>query len=172
MANWHMLTLVGRDRPGIVAQVTRAIYEAGGNLGEASMVRLGGNFSIMMMVSGVSAPQLQAYLHPVVQSLDLRLHIDPIAGSLHQHQEPNVRVCLSGADRAGIVAELTGALAEQGLNILSLESDVGGDAAHPLYILCIQGYCDRPIEQLKQAVSPLVARGMSLEIAPLETLVG
>jgi peptide deformylase len=37
---WFMLTLVGKDRPGIVAQITRALYEGDCNLGEASMVRL------------------------------------------------------------------------------------------------------------------------------------
>ena len=37
MSNWYMLTVVGRDRPGIVSQVTLALYKGGGNLGEASM---------------------------------------------------------------------------------------------------------------------------------------
>nr|WP_243448334.1 ACT domain-containing protein [Candidatus Thiosymbion oneisti] len=46
-AAWNMLTLVGVDRPGIVARVTHAVFEAGGNLGEASMLRLGGNFTIL-----------------------------------------------------------------------------------------------------------------------------
>jgi len=49
LADWSMLTLVGVDRPGIVARVTRAVFEAGGNLGEASVLRLGGNFTIMMI---------------------------------------------------------------------------------------------------------------------------
>jgi len=48
--HWYMLTLVGRDRPGIVARVTRALYAGGCHLGETSMMRLGGNFTIMMMV--------------------------------------------------------------------------------------------------------------------------
>ena len=50
MSHWYMVTLVGKDRPGIVAHVTNALYEEGCNLGETSMLRLGGNFSIMMMV--------------------------------------------------------------------------------------------------------------------------
>ena len=45
-----MLALVGKDRPGIVAEVTHVLYEMKGNLGETSMVRLGGNFTIMLMV--------------------------------------------------------------------------------------------------------------------------
>ena len=50
MKKWFMLILVGKDQPGIVAQITRALYEGECNLGEASMVRLGGNFTVMLMV--------------------------------------------------------------------------------------------------------------------------
>ena len=51
MSNWFMVTLVGKDRPAIVAHVSNALYEEGCNLGETSMLRLGGNFTIMMMVN-------------------------------------------------------------------------------------------------------------------------
>ena len=44
-----------------------------------------------------------------------------------------------GADRAGIVAQVTGQAAAAGLNILDLESDVGGTESHPIYILQIEG---------------------------------
>jgi len=47
----HALTLVGKDRSGIVSHVTNALYEGGCNLGEALMMRLGGNFTIMLMVN-------------------------------------------------------------------------------------------------------------------------
>ncbi|WP_455205874.1 ACT domain-containing protein, partial [Kaarinaea lacus] len=58
--SWYMLTLVGKDQPGIVAKISSALFQAGCNFGEASMMRLGGNFSIMLMVqTDVSAEQLQ-----------------------------------------------------------------------------------------------------------------
>ena len=50
MKSWYMLTLVGKDRSGIVAEVSQALFDAGGNLGEASMARLGGNFTVMIML--------------------------------------------------------------------------------------------------------------------------
>jgi glycine cleavage system transcriptional repressor len=168
-----MLTLVGEDRPGIVAQVTRAVYEAGGSLGEASMLRLGGNFTIMMMVSGDrSAEALDEALAPVAAALGLRVHIDAMEGGLHRHLVPNVQVRVTGADRAGIVADLTGALAATGFNILELESDVAGDPARPVYIMSIQGYTDRTVEELEAAVAPLVAGGISVDVSPVETLIG
>ncbi|HIJ33407.1 MAG TPA: amino acid-binding ACT, partial [Gammaproteobacteria bacterium] len=50
MKKWYMMSLVGKDQSGIVAQVSAALFEAGGALGETSMMRLGCNFTIMMMV--------------------------------------------------------------------------------------------------------------------------
>ncbi|MCP3672361.1 MAG: amino acid-binding protein [Gammaproteobacteria bacterium] len=170
MNNWKMLTLVGKDRPGIVARVTDALYQNGWNLGEASMLRLGGNFTIMLMVSG--AGEVEPTLQPVAQELGLRLHVDPIEGDLHSHVVPNIQVRVVGADRAGIVAQVTGQLAEAGLNILELESDVAGSAETPIYIMGIHGYADVPVEDLQQAVSDLVDQGIDVTVSGIETLIG
>jgi glycine cleavage system transcriptional repressor len=168
-----MLTLVGEDRPGIVARVTQAVYAVGGSLGEASMIRLGGNFTIMMMVSGERpAAELDEALAPVAAELGLRVHVDPVQGGLHRHLVPNVQVRVTGADRAGIVADVTGALAATGFNILELESDVAGDAARPVYIMYIQGYSDRTMEELEAAVAGLAAGGISVDISAVETMIG
>ena len=173
MSNWYMLTLTGEDRPGIVARVTRALFERDMNLGEASMLRLGGNFTIMMMVSGhMDADALQQALSGVVRELGLSLHIDPMKGGLHRHVPPNLMVRVSGADRAGIVARVTGVLAEAGFNILDLESDVAGTAEQPVYIMQIAGVATVPLESLEQALSGLREEGIEVNISPVEMLVG
>ncbi len=170
MNNWKMLTLVGKDRPGIVARVTDALYQNGWNLGEASMLRLGGNFTIMLMISG--AGEVEPILQPVAQELGLRLHVDPIEGDLHSHVVPNIQVRVVGADRAGIVAQVTGQLAEAGLNILELESDVAGSVENPIYVMGIQGYAEVPVEDLQQAVGDMVDQGIDVTVSGIETLIG
>ncbi len=173
MSNWYMLTLTGEDRPGIVARVTQALFERDMILGEASMLRLGGNFTIMMMVRGeLDVPALEQALEAVTRSLGLSLHIDPMRGGLHQHVPPNLMVRVSGADRAGIVARVTGVLAEAGFNILDLESDVAGTAEQPVYIMQIAGVAKVPLEVLEQAVSGLREEGIEVNISPVEMLVG
>jgi glycine cleavage system transcriptional repressor len=168
-----MLTLVGEDQPGIVARVTAVLTEAGCNLGEASMIRLGSSFTIMLMVRGDdSAGELEAVLAPVAAELHLRVHADPAGGALHRHLVPNVQVRVTGADRAGIVAAVTGALAQTGFNILELESDVAGDPERPVYIMQIQGCSEQTVETLQEAVAGLRAQGIAVDIAPVETLIG
>ena len=170
---WYMLTLVGKDRPGIVAHVAAALYEGGANLGETSMLRLGGNFTIMMMVqfSGKSHA-LRERVGGVAESLGLQLHIDPIDAHLHEHRIPDVRITVYGADRAGIVAKVTGVLAEAGLDILELESDVAGTEAEPIYIMSIEGHAAEGVPALESALEIVRAEGIDASLQAVDTLVG
>ena len=173
MTHWHMLTLVGEDRPGIVAALTAALFEAGCNLGEASMMRLGGNFTMMLMVTcDKSREEIEAIVRPVADKLHCRVHVDPIEAHLHEHVEPDVRVVVHGADQAGIVAQVTGALAEAGLNIVDLETDVGGTEESPAYLLLIEGIAANGIEALEKALDGLDLQQLKVSITPVNTLVG
>jgi glycine cleavage system transcriptional repressor len=172
-AQWHMLTLIGEDKPGIVAAVTRALFEFGLNLGETSMLRLGGNFTVMMMVSGEhSEAQLRDRLKPVIEAQGMCLNIDPIKAHLHEHLVPNIQVTVTGADRAGIVAQVTSALAEAGFNILDLESDVAGTADKPVYIMQIAGVADVAVEVIERALVPLREEGVDVNVSAIETYIG
>ena len=174
MKKWFMLTLVGKDRSGIVAQITRALYEGECNLGEASMVRLGGNFTVMLMVQFTGNEQaMDELIGPVCRSFDLRHHVDAIESELRHHKNPDVRITVYGADRSGIVAEATGALAEKGFNILSLESDVGGTTEDPIYIMTVEGIAEQGIDILEEALQKLAQeKGLETQLEPIDTLTG
>ena len=170
---WQMLTLIGKDAPGIVAAVTSALADSGVGLGETSMLRLGGNFTVMMMVSGdADEARLRELLGPVIEARGMCLHVDPIDAHLHEHLVPNVQVTVSGADRVGIVAQVTAALAEGGFNILDLDSDVAGSADEPVYILLITGIATEPVEAIERRLEPLRADGVSVNVTPIETYIG
>ena len=173
MNQWYMVTLVGEDRIGIVASISQALFENGCNLGEASMVRLGGNFSIMMMVDSTGGVTgLEKILRPVAHDLALHLHIDTIHAHLHDRREPDVQVQVFGADRAGIVAEVTGILAECGLHILDLNSEVAGTGDEPVYIMVLDGYAEQGIEAIDAALAPVRDSGIEVTVTPIDTMVG
>ena len=171
--NWFMLTLVGEDRPGIVARLTATLFQAGCNLGEATMARLGGNFSVMLMVRyGGTLESLLALVEPVARELGLHAHGDRIEGRLHRHLIPDVRITVYGADRAGIVAQVTGALTAAGFNILDLQSDVGGSEAKPVYIMTMEGQAQNGIEAVEAALAGMARDGIEVDVQPIETLIG
>jgi glycine cleavage system transcriptional repressor len=170
---WYMLTLIGADRRGIVAAITRTLFELGLNLGETSMLRLGGNFTIMMMVSGARGePELRARLQPVIEALGMTLHIDPIEARLHAHVVPDLQVSVSGADRAGIVAQVTAALSDAGFDILDLESDVAGSPQKPVYIMQIAGVSNVPVSAIERALEPLRREGIDVSVSAIQTYIG
>lgn len=171
--HWYMVTVIGKDRPGIVARLSTALYEQGCHLGEASMMRLGGNFTIMLMARcPENYPDLSARLNMAMASLELHIHCDRICGELHQHREPDVRINVYGADRAGIVARVTSILAAAGLDILNLESDVAGNELAPIYLMRIEGCATQGIDALHSALSTIDPTEIAITITAIQTVFG
>jgi glycine cleavage system transcriptional repressor len=48
----YLLTAAGRDRPGLVAAVSKILFEEGCNLEDSAMTRLQGEFAILLILSG------------------------------------------------------------------------------------------------------------------------
>ena len=174
MKSWYMLTLVGKDRSGIVAEVSQALFDAGGNLGEASMARLGGNFTVMIMLQiNSTKAEVENLLKSIATKLKLFVHVDKIISDLHHHVEPNFRLSVHGADQAGIVAAVTGSLVALGFNILNLSSDVGGSPEKPIYIMHIEGFADCSLSSLRKILQPLTSeKGIVVHSFPIDTMVG
>lgn len=156
MENWYILTMVGRDQPGVVAKLSAALCEHGCNLGDSSMARLGSSFTIMLMVqfSGTVA-ELENIVNPLAEEMSFRAHVDRVEGELEHHVEPDVRISVYTDDRKGIVEEVTGELARAGLNILHLESNIGASEKSPTYFIHIEGLATQGIEPLYEALEIL-----------------
>ncbi len=62
------ITVIGHDRPGIVAQVAQTLADLGINLTDSSMTRLRGHFAMTLICSGeVPAEEVEAALLPIGQ---------------------------------------------------------------------------------------------------------
>lgn len=170
--DWKMLTLYGEDRPGIVANVTQVLYGVGAELGEASMMRLGDQFAIMMMVrhAGDSA-EIMGLLESLRKDMRLKVHVDELRAALHRHKDADVMITVHGADRPGIVAQVTHALADVGFNILDLRSDVAGSRDKPIYIMQIEGEAGDGLEAVEKALAGL-PDDIQVVMHPIDTLRG
>lgn len=168
MKKWSVLTLVGADRSGIVAGVTKALATADCELGETSMMQMGGNFSMMLRVRHDNI-DLASTLSEVCEQLKLHLHIDDDVDAVDQIKEPDVNITVYGADRSGIVAEVTSVLADAGLNIIDLETAVAGKADKPIYVMTMEGIAAQGVEALQTAAKN-ISQGIELNITPIQTL--
>ena len=54
MRSYLVLSALGPDRPGLVALIADHVTRSGGNVEESRMAVLGGEFGVMMLVSGTA----------------------------------------------------------------------------------------------------------------------
>jgi glycine cleavage system transcriptional repressor len=126
------VTVLGHDRPGIIASVTQVLATLGLNLEDSTMTLLRGHFAFMLICAGddqgPSADEVRAALAPVVAdgTLDVAVRTVP---EEHQHElgGPSVVVSVHGGDRPGIVSAVAGRIAAAGGNITDLSTRLTGD---------------------------------------------
>ena len=47
-----VLSLIGTDHPGVVKDISKTIFDCGGNIEESRMTTLGAEFAVLMLISG------------------------------------------------------------------------------------------------------------------------
>ena len=127
------VTVLGDDRPGIVADVTGALAGLHGNLEDSTMTLLRGHFAMVLLVrTGASADAVEAALRPLTTDGSLVINARVLAESAQAPTGgPSYALRVHGADRPGIVAEITGVVARHGANIVDLGTRLGDG----LYVL-------------------------------------
>lgn len=134
-----VITVVGDDRPGIVASVSKALFEAGCNLEDVTSTILRGHFSMMLMVrSPDGVEDLGSKIEPALVSQGLSVTVRAVEEAAVDVVPPTHMVSVYGADKPGIVYRVADALAAAGANVTDLTSRVIGDPASPVYALMIE----------------------------------
>ncbi|MDF3068236.1 MAG: hypothetical protein K0R38_3837 [Polyangiaceae bacterium] len=133
-----VLTAVGPDRPGLVSEIASAIHGAGANLEDSRMAILGGEFALLLLLSGneAAASAVERAAGPLGEKLGLRL-ISKRTGRGERKAFMPYRITVSGFDRPGIVLLVSDILARRGINVASLESRLAyvPESGTPLFVL-------------------------------------
>ncbi len=116
-----LLTVTGRDRPGIVGEVSRWLFEKGGNIHESRMAQLGGEFAALLLVSGPAGflAALEADRVRFEQESRLSLAARATSPSPEPPRIPLFRYTLEASclDHPGVVYQVSERLRRRGINI-------------------------------------------------------
>lgn len=137
----YAVTSIGRDRPGIVAAISGALYELDGNVEDSRMAILGGHFAVMLVVEvpdEVGIEALEQRLGEVREELGLDAIAVNAVAPAGEVARPTHVVSVYGADHPGIVHAVTSALAEHGVNVTDLQTHVTRGAGKPLYVMLME----------------------------------
>ena len=118
-----VLTVIGRDRTGLVESLAGAVAQHEGNWLESRMCRLGGQFAgiLRLRVPREREAALRAALAALeAQGLSLVVLADQETAD---HEERRAQLELVGQDRPGIVLEITRVLAATGVNVEELTTE-------------------------------------------------
>ena len=127
------ITVLGHDRPGIIADATAGLASLGLNIEDSTMTLLRGHFAMMLLCRGaVSAADIEQALAPLTADGDLDVSVRPVTDEPAPVGPSSSWVLtVHGGDRPGIVSAVIGEVAEVGGNVTDLTTRLAGE----LYLL-------------------------------------
>jgi glycine cleavage system transcriptional repressor len=163
------VTVVGDDRPGIVADVTSALADLHGNLEDSTMTLLRGHFAMILLVRTTASPgAVESALSPVTTDGSLTVAARVLREATPEAQPfgPAYSLRVHGADRPRIVASITRVIADHGATVVDLGTRLGED----LYVLTAElllpagGSAEALGADLRSVAGEL---GVAVQLAPL-----
>jgi glycine cleavage system transcriptional repressor len=165
------VTIISKDRPGIVADTTEVLFRLGCNIEDSSCTMLGGDFAMILIVTH-EKPFTKSRLSDEFRILQEQTGLVVHLRTLHEDEIYPVKdegeLCLIsvyGSDQPGIVFRVTRALADLKVNITDLNTRLTGTREAPVYILMLEAILPKhlSIEHTSELLEPL-RRELAVEI--------
>ncbi len=136
----YLISVFGRDRPGLVAGLTEILYNYGANLGDVEMTRLSGAFALILEFedTGGNKEKIDRELEELAAEESLSYNLVSAAPYQddYEEREADTIITIYGADRPGIVLGITEVLGEEDVNISNLETTLREEEG--LYIMVLE----------------------------------
>lgn len=145
MPHWLILSAIGRDKPGLVAELAQLIYDIDANLEDSRMTILGTDFAVILLAS-CDRSDAADRISLAAKALERDHGLTIVVRTISEGRRPAIpspgtrpiRVTASGEDKAGIVMAVCRTLAQLGVNISELTtSSQPGPGGSPHYQLNI-----------------------------------
>ena len=150
--NHFALTIVGRDRPGIVSQVTEILFKQGCNLADSSCSILGGQFAMILILGHPEFIDRESFgdaFKPLEDAdLTVALRVLKPGGEIRTHITGDLcMISVYGSDKPGIVYRVTNTLGEKKVNITDLNTKLVGTEDRPVYVMVIEAALPEGVEE-------------------------
>lgn len=140
------LTFIGKDRPGIIARISKSLCQTGCNIEDTTMTILEGEFA-MILIATIANDSATARLRKDFDILKKRWGLNcfwdslpgnMVRGEKHLPGSKTYIVSVIGKDRTGIVFETSRILAGAGLNITDLNSKILGKDKRAVFAMILE----------------------------------
>lgn len=157
------VTIIGKDRPGIVAGAAEVLYRLGCNIEDSSSTLLGGEFAMILIVSHqkpFSKSRLLDDFKSFGEAMQLSVFVRTLTKSEVLYEAPSGELCLVsvyGSDQPGIVYRVTKELAERDITISDMNTRLIGTPEEPVYVMMLEAVLPEGIdvEDISQVLEKL-----------------
>ena len=120
-----VISALGADRPGIVDELSNIIYTHALNIEDSRMSVLGGEFAILLLVSGEQSAidKLRAQTAEIEQALQMSLLLKSTTESTTITNTVPYSVEVAALDHPGIVRNIASFFSSQNINIVNLQTE-------------------------------------------------
>ena len=160
-----IFTLVGRDKPGLISDLAKTVYDMQGNWLGSNFSHMAGHFAGFVQVD-LPKDKHQALIDCFSQHPDLKIHL--LSGEPQESlDQQSAQIEITGNDRVGIVQELTQILSQFNLNIVKFDSSLasapnwGGDLFKAKAVITVA--VDFDLDALREALEE-VANDLMVDI--------
>jgi glycine cleavage system transcriptional repressor len=169
----HAITVLGHDRPGIIAETTDRLAGLGLNLEDSTMTLLRGHFAMTLICAGEAGDEaIESALAPLAADGSLTVTVREVpAEEAASADGTSWILSVHGGDRPGIVSAVVAVIARVGGNITDLTTRLAGD----LYLLVAEvdlpaGADASAVERDLAAVAADLGVGVTLRAAETDEL--
>ncbi len=168
----YAVTVLGHDRPGIVADTTASLAALGGNLEDSTMTLLGGHFAMLLLVrTDRPRADVESALSSLTADGQLTVDVRDVAELEPAGPAPAAAtyvMSVHGADRPGIVSALTGVVAGAGGNVTDLTTRLTGGLYVLLADVAVPANVD--VAALERALAVTAEElGVDVSLRPVDT---
>ena len=135
------LSAIGKDRTGIVSSISEILFELGCNIEDSTMTLLSGQFAVILLLDcpkNSDILKLKSKLKTSLSKLDLSFSVTEVdkSGKAKKNFGEYI-IAVYGADKVGIVYNVSKYLADNKINITDVQTKISGKK-DKIYIMLLE----------------------------------
>ena len=162
------LSAIGIDRTGIVSSISKILFELGCNIEDSTMTLLSGQFAVILLLDcpkNLDILKLKSKMKTSLNKLDLSFFLTEVDKPIKSKKSfGEYIVSVYGADKAGIVYNVSKYLADNKINITDVQTKISGKK-DKVYIMLLEINIPKKIKEknIKNQLKEL-AKELDVEI--------
>ena len=177
MNHYAVLTTIGEDRPGLVDALSQFILDCGCNIEDSRMAVLGGEFAMLILVTG-EANSMEKLLKTIVatgEGLELTIQVKLTRAPAEARQKGTLpyEIEAFSMDHPGIVQRVANYLASRQINIRALDTRLTNAPITGLPLFSLHALVDLPasenVMEIRRGLQAIGAReNIDIEMKPAQ----